>query len=101
MAHANFGPADFNAHARGERRGQPKPRAKNFENQRVAGANQFHAASGANAERFQPLCVFIVRFDVADDSANARRQIGQADEIVGFHFLQIASEFNPAIRGIP
>jgi hypothetical protein len=83
MVHANFRPANFYAHAGGERGRQTEPRGKDFQNDRVAAAHEFHAPPGANAERFQTPRFLVVRFKIADNAANARRKLVQADTFVG------------------
>ena len=68
------GLADFHAHARGQLGGQAEPRAENFQDERIARADQFHAAAHADAERFEALRVLVVGFNAAHNGADARRQ---------------------------
>ena len=68
------GLADFHVDARGQFGGDAQPRAENFQDERIAGADQFHAAAHADAERFQALRVLVIGGDAAHHGADARRQ---------------------------
>ena len=69
------GLADFHADARRQLGGDAEPRAKNFQNERIAGADEFDAATDTDAESFQAIRVLVVRGDAAHDGADARRQL--------------------------
>ena len=69
------GLANFDADARGERGGQAEPRAEHFEDDRVAGADEFHAAAQAHAHRLEALHFLVVGLDAAHDGADMRRQL--------------------------
>ena len=69
------GLADFDADARGELGGQAEPRAEHFQDDRVAGADEFHAAAQAHAQRLEALRFLVVGLDAAHDGADARRQL--------------------------
>ena len=75
-----IGLADFHADPGGEFRRDSQPRTEDFQNERIAGTDQFHAAAKAYAERLEPLRVLIVGLDAAHDRADARRQRVEADE---------------------
>ena len=68
------GLADFHADARGQFGGDAQPRAENFQDERIARADEFHAPAHADAERFQAVGVLVVGGDAAHDGADARRQ---------------------------
>jgi len=70
--------ADFHADARGQLGGQAQPRAENFQDERIARANQFDAAAHADAERFEALGVLVVGRDAAHHGANVRREFIQS-----------------------
>jgi len=72
--------ADFDLHIGRERGGDSEPRAENFENERVAELDQFHAPAKAHAERLETLHLLVVGRDLADDGADARREQVQPDE---------------------
>ena len=74
------GLADFHRDARGKFGGQTEARTKNFQDERIPGANQFQPTTNANTERLEPLRVFIVGHDAAHHGADARRQCVQPDE---------------------
>jgi len=74
------GLADFHRDARGEFGGQPEARAENFQDERIAGADEFQPAANADAERLEPLRVLVVGRDAAHHGADARRQFIQPDE---------------------
>ena len=62
--------ADFNRDPPSQFGGHAKSRAKHAQDQRVAGANQFHAAAHADTQRLQTLRIFVVRLDAAHDGAD-------------------------------
>ena len=68
------GLADFHADAGRQFGGQAQPGAENFQDERIAGADEFHAATHANTQRFQTVGVLVVGLDAAHDGAEARRQ---------------------------
>lgn len=68
------GLADFHADARRELGGNAQPGAENFQDERIARPDEFHAAAHADAERLEPVGVLIVHLDAAHDGADARRQ---------------------------
>jgi len=72
--------ADFHLHVGRERGGDAQPRAKNFQDERVARFDQLHAAAEAHAERFEALHLLVVGRDLADDGADAWREQIQPDE---------------------
>ena len=72
--------ADLHLHIRRKRGGYPQPRAENFEDQRVANFDQFHAPAEAHAECLQALHLLVVGRDLPDDGADARREQIQPDE---------------------
>ena len=71
---AMVGRADFQPDPRGQRGGQPQPRAENADHERVAGPDDLQPASDADAERLEPLHVVAVGLDAAHDGALPRRQ---------------------------
>lgn len=75
-----IGLADFDLHVRRQCGGQSQPRAKNLEDQRIAKLDEFHAPAEAHAERFEALHLLVVGCDLADDGADARRELIQPDE---------------------
>ena len=74
------GLADFHLDAGGEFGGDAEPRAEDFQDERIAGADELHAAAEADAERLEPLRVLVVGGDAAHHGADARRQGIEADE---------------------
>jgi hypothetical protein len=72
--------ADFDVDMSRKVGGNSQPRAENFEDERVARLDQFHAPTETDAERFEPLHFLIVRLDIADDRTNTRRELIQPDE---------------------
>src|SRR6185437_11269764 len=56
-------------------RGQADARAKNAHDERVAGFDDFDAATDANAKCFKALNVLAFAFKPADDSARFRRKL--------------------------
>ncbi len=74
------GLADFHRDARGEFGGQAEARAEDFQDKRIANADEFKASADADAERLEPLRVLVVGRDAAHHGADARRQFVQPDE---------------------
>ena len=74
------GLADFHLHVGRERGGNAQPRAENFQDERVAHFDQFHAAAKAHAKRLEALHFLVVGRDLADDGADTRRKQIQPDE---------------------
>ena len=74
------GLADFHRHAHGEFGGETEARAENFQDKRIAGADEFQTAAHANPERFQPLRVFVVGRDATHHGADTGGQFVQPDE---------------------
>ena len=74
------GLADFHRHTRSEFGRQPKARAEDFQDERIAHADEFHATPHADAERLEPVRVLIVGHDAAHHGADARRQLIQPDD---------------------
>ena len=72
--------ADFDLHIRRKRGGQSQPRAKNFEDQRVAHFDQLHATAEADAQCFEALHLLIIGRDAPDNSTDARRELIQPNE---------------------
>ena len=58
------GLADFHLHVGGERGGHAQPRAEHFQDERVADADQFHAAAKAHAQRLEALHFLVVGRDL-------------------------------------
>ncbi len=69
------GLADFHRDASRQFGGKTEPGTEDFQNERIAGTDQFHAAAHAHAQRFEALCVLVVSFDTAHDGADARWQL--------------------------
>ena len=69
------GLADFHRDAPGEFSGQAQPGTEDFQDERIARADQFHAAAHAHAERLEALGILVVRLDAAHDGADARWQL--------------------------
>ena len=68
------GQADFHADARRKLGRNAQPRAKNFQDERIACPNEFNAAADADAECLEPVRILIVHFDAAHDGTDMRRQ---------------------------
>ena len=68
------GLADFHPDAPGQLGGDPEPRAEDFQNERIARADELHAAAQADAERLEALRVLVVGRHAAHHGANVRRQ---------------------------
>jgi hypothetical protein len=80
------GLADFDHDAHGEFGGQTEARAEDFQDERIANADEFKAATDADAERFEPLRVLVLGRDAAHHGTDARRQFVQPDERNGLCF---------------
>ena len=72
--------ADFHLHLGCEMSGHTQPRTENFQDQRVAGLDQFHTAAKTDAQGLEALHFLIVRRDAADDGTNPRWKLIQPDE---------------------
>ena len=66
------GRTNFHAHTRREFGGKAEARAKNFHDERIASAHEFHAAAHADAERLEALGVLVAGLDTAHHGAYAR-----------------------------
>ena len=74
------GLADFDLHAPGQLGGEPKARAKNFQDERITDADQFQPATDTDSERLQALRFFVLRLHAAHHGADTQRQFVQTDE---------------------
>ena len=68
------GLADFHADARSQLGRQAQPRTKNFQDERIARADEFHAAADTNTKRFEAVRVLVAGLNTAHNGADARRQ---------------------------
>lgn len=73
--------AYFDKHAGCQRRRQTQARPENFKNQWIANANEFHAPSNADTQRFQTVGVIVIGLDIADHGAHARSELIEADKL--------------------
>jgi len=74
------GRTDLDTHASGEFCREAEAGTEDFQDERIAGAHQFHAAAHADAERLEAQRILVVRGDLAHHGANARGEFIQAHE---------------------
>jgi hypothetical protein len=68
---------DFKPHARSERGRQSQARTENPDDEWIAPFDDFNLTPDTYAQRFEPLNVFTIGFNAANNSACPRRQLAK------------------------